>query len=89
MMMYDRDTLLNELRSNVVEVLFTKVNGEQRNMICTLKPNYLPRDYIKEEDESFHQKNSDTIIVWDVQNNGWRSFKINSVTYAQGVSGYD
>lgn len=87
--MYDRNVLLNELRSNVVEVLFTKANGESRNMVCTLKPNYLPKDYIKEDENNFHQKHPDTMIVWDIQNNGWRSFRIDSISYVQGVTGYD
>jgi len=39
---YDRDTLLRDLRENVIEVTFTKVNGESRVMRCSFKPEVLP-----------------------------------------------
>ena len=34
--MYDRDKVLQDLRSNVIEVHFIKTNGENRVMRCTL-----------------------------------------------------
>ena len=37
---YSRDTLLKDLREHVIEVHFTKVNGEQRIMRCTLQTHY-------------------------------------------------
>lgn len=91
--MYSRDDLLKDLRSNVVEILFTKVNGEQRTMRCTLQERLLPESYVNSDDEKqqekdFHLKNPDTLAVWDVQKAGWRSFRINSVQYCQIIDGY-
>lgn len=91
--MYSRDDLLKDLRSNVVEILFTKVNGEQRTMRCTLQERLLPESYVNSDDEKqqekdFHSKNPDTLAVWDVQKAGWRSFRINSVQYCQIIDGY-
>jgi hypothetical protein len=86
--MYHRDNLLNDLRKFVIEVVFTKVNGEQRVMHCSLRPDLLPETYKTDisEEKDFHQKNSDVIAAWDVQKGGWRSFRIDSVTYVQDVT---
>ena len=91
--MYTRDKLLNDLRENVIEVHFKKVNGEFRAMRCTLPPRLLPESYSASENEQeiekqFHQKNQDVLAVWDVQKNGWRSFRIDSVNYCQVIDGY-
>jgi hypothetical protein len=87
---YSRDTLLNDLRSNVVEVHFTKVNGEDRVMKCTLMPAFLPRAYVDNPDDQaterkFHNENPAALAVWDVDRNAWRSFRIDSVTYCQSI----
>jgi hypothetical protein len=86
--MFERDTILKDLREYVIEVHFTKVNGEDRIMRCTLRPDLLPPTYVKDitEEKEFHQKNTDVIAAWDVQNRGWRSFRIDSVKYVQDVS---
>lgn len=93
MSMYQRDVLLNDLRKNVIEVTFTKVNGDQRIMRCTLMENMLPAAYRTNPEEKanegeFHQKNPDVIAAWDVQAGGWRSFRIDSVTYVQVIDSY-
>jgi WYL_2, Sm-like SH3 beta-barrel fold len=84
--MINRDDLLNDLRMYVIEVQFNKVNGEQRTMRCTLRPDLLPPKYNINEDHKFHRENTDVIAVWDILNNGWRSFRVDSVTYVQNVS---
>ena len=88
--MLDRNTLLKDLRESVIEVLFTKVNGEERIMRCTLRKDMLPPNYVTEEaqEKDFHQKNPDTIAAWDVDKGGWRSFRIDSVQYVQVKDGY-
>lgn len=87
-MMYDRDTLLRDLRSNVIEVHFTKTDGSNRVMKCTLQTKYLPESFTKSleeqaQEKDFHQRNPEVLAVWDIENNGWRSFRIDSVTYCQ------
>lgn len=87
-MIYDRDTVLNDLRKNVVEVTFIKVDGSNRIMRCTLDPTLLPPSYIKEDEEkekNFHRENPNVISAWDVQKGGWRSFRIDSVQYLQVI----
>jgi hypothetical protein len=92
--MYNRDTILNDLRKNVVEVTFKKVDGSTRVMRCTLMPEHLPKTYVENLDEqnqekSFHSENPNVIAAWDVQKGGWRSFRMDSVEYLQVIdTGY-
>jgi len=41
-MNFNRQDVLNMLNNRVVTVTFTKVNGEERVMNCTLLSEYLP-----------------------------------------------
>lgn len=91
--MYNRDTILNDLRQHVVEVTFNKVDGSSRVMRCTLAPRHLPTTYnenVEEQNQEkeFHQKNENVIAAWDVQKGGWRSFRVDSVEYLQIIDGY-
>ena len=65
------------LRDNVVEVIFNKVDGTERVMMCTLNPTILPESVEKEG--GVKVRNPDVQCVWDVDNNGWRSFRFDSV----------
>ena len=86
--MYDRDTILTDLRQYVIEVHFTKVNGDNRVMRCTLRPDLLPENYINEaaEEKAFHRVNPEVIAAWDVQKGGWRSFRVDTIDYLQNVN---
>jgi hypothetical protein len=88
--LYNRDQVLSDLRKNVIEITFEKINGERGTMRCTLMPNYLPASYrnnIEEQkqEETFHNTIKDSIAVWDINNAGWRSFRIDSVIYVQVI----
>lgn len=88
---YERDALMYDLKLHPLEIRFKKVNGETRVMRCTLMKHLLPvSDTQFEQLEEQHKKpeNLNTIVVWDLQANGWRSFRIDSVEYAQIVDGY-
>ncbi len=90
-MLYNRDTVIEDLRKNVAEVTFTKVNGSNRVMRCTLDPQHLPPQYITEDidkEKTFHKEKPDVITAWDMENKGWRSFRIDSVTYMQVIDTY-
>jgi len=93
-MQYTRQNLMNDLKLHTVEIRFTKINGEKRTMHCTLQPSLLPPQYATEERlaklEEEHEKHADTgvLAVFDLQNNGWRSFRVDTVEYAQIIDGY-
>lgn len=86
--MYERENIVSDLRKNVLEVTFTKINGDQRVMRCTLDPRYMPPKMESEnvqEANKYNRENPDVIAVWDIQNNGWRSFRVDSISYIQHV----
>lgn len=86
---YDREQLMNELKRSVVEVTFTKVNGEQRIMHATLDPRFLPQNtnYNHLEEQHAKPEHVNIIACWDMQAQGWRSFRVDSVIYCQELSG--
>ena len=70
--------LITALKDKQVEVTFKKKNGELRNMLCTLSESIIGQD---DQTKSIKGKkrNPDVLPVWDVQKNGWRSFRLDSV----------
>lgn len=83
-----RKILLEDLKRGVVEVQFTKVDGTPRIMRCTLMPQLLPPNHNPMEEHEFHVKNPNVIAVWDTQNKGWRSFRVDSIEYTQFLDTY-
>lgn len=75
--MIDRNDLQAKLHNNVVTVTFTKVNGEQRIMPCTLKADVIPADYLPKNTD--YKRSDDVCSVWAPESNGWRSFRWDSV----------
>jgi hypothetical protein len=78
-MIFSRENLIDMLRTNVVTVTFTKVNGEERVMQCTLLPEYVPNAPTNNGQVLLQESESKAVSVWDVQANGWRSFRVDSV----------
>lgn len=90
-MNYKRDELLKDLRENVIEVTFNKLSDNSiRVMRCTLMPKHLPETYADEKqiEQDYHSRNPEVISAWDIQKGGWRSFRIDTVQYVQGIDGY-
>ena len=79
MTLFTRDGLVDMLRHNLVTVTFTKINGEERVMCCTLQSSYIPNAPTTNGEIVIKETKSDTVSVWDVNANGWRSFRVNSV----------
>lgn len=73
----NRNELIEHLSANICEVTFTKVNGEQRVMPCTLREDLLP---VRNENSTERKVNENVLSVWVTDANGWRSFRIDSVT---------
>ena len=47
-------SLEQQLKSGIARVNFTKVNGDQRSMLCTLLPGYIPAEEVVEPSDQ-HQ----------------------------------
>jgi|TARA_Y100000289_G_scaffold61841_1_gene70309 hypothetical protein len=61
-------------------VIFTKLNGEERNMVCTLKEGVIPKatkDPISQK--KVRDVSEEVLAVWDVNKEGWRSFRVKNV----------
>lgn len=79
-----REWLKGHLAMGKVVVSFTKVNGDARDMTCTLDPAVIPFDQnkntpVKELKESKDHEPSNQ-AVWDIQANAWRSFRWDKIT---------
>mgnify|MGYP001208522268 FL=1 len=73
----DRSEMIQQLHDRNCKVIFRKVDGTERTMICTLNEGAIDNgDVAKREVKS---RNDNVIAVWDVENKGWRSFRVDSV----------
>lgn len=80
MTMFTREGLVDMLRHNIVTVTFTKVNGDERVMKCTLRSELIPNAPTQNGELVVEQKQtSNNVSVWDVDASGWRSFRVASV----------
>jgi len=82
--MFDKYELKEVLTNSVATVVFTKVDGTERQLKCTLLPEYLPQKPVVEGQQLLTEgltrvENPGTLSVWDTENNGWRSFRTDSV----------
>lgn len=68
-----RNGILKKLRERICTVRFTKVNGEERIMRCTLKPEFIPEEFTPKTNT---QTNNEIVKAFDVEANGWRSFRL-------------
>ena len=79
-----RTVLKNELQSKTAEVTFTKLNGDVRVMTCTLNPELLPAKVVTEGEEEKPTRTiknpNNSLPVYDINAEGWRSFVIKNVT---------
>ena len=76
------------LHINPVTVIFTKKDGTERVMRCTLQPELLPKVELKENAKT-RKESTTSMRVFDLDKNEWRSFTIKSVKHVQTVIGED
>jgi WYL_2, Sm-like SH3 beta-barrel fold len=75
------------LQEHICTVSFTKINGETRDMPCTLRADLVPAKPLTEAVEHTPRKQSEnTISVWCTDAAGWRSFRWDSVTQIKVVN---
>jgi len=79
--------IMSGLQSGVIEVKFVKKDGTDRTMVCTLNDKYLPQSQEIDEETAKRNKSEEYVAVWDLDKEGWRSFRFDSVTgYTIGVN---
>ena len=78
-----RDIISNALHQGKVNVSFTKADGTQRQMLCTLNESYMPVVVAETPSPDAvstpRKKNDATQVVWDIDACGWRSFRWDSI----------
>jgi len=73
-----RKWLISHLKYGPVTIYFTKKDGTERKMDCTLKE----EDIVQYEKKTERVKtlNEETCPVFDLEKNEWRSFRYDSIT---------
>lgn len=75
----DRQEMLTELRAGVCTVVFTKANGEERTMKCTLADSNIPEKDRPQSEGHGWSEDVTAIRCFDVQKQAWRAFKPETV----------
>ena len=80
-MSMNRNDIREFLLDGIIEITFTKVDGTERKMNCTLNYEYIPEDMkplnlIKGEKV---MENLDILKVFDTDKQDWRSFRVENV----------
>jgi hypothetical protein len=74
-----REWLKGLLRERVVGVTFIKKDGTERVMQATLSENFIPEVQNSENSATTRKKSDEALAVWDIEAQGWRSFRWDSV----------
>lgn len=77
-----QEYVLKHLRTDEQGVLvsFTKKDGSQRKMHCTLVEGKIPQDKRPKTETAVSQTSGSAVRVFDTEVNDWRSFRWDSVT---------
>jgi hypothetical protein len=70
------EVLNEQLRKEVLQVTFLKLDGDKRIMDCTKSYDVIPEEHKPKTDK---QSKEGTVTVWDVNAKGWRSFRYDRV----------
>lgn len=72
-----RKWIVDMLKFGPTRITFTKKDGTERVMNCTLKDDLV--EQYEKKTERVKQLSLDTCAVYDLDNKGWRSFRFDSV----------
>lgn len=70
---------------DILIVEFTKKNGDKRLMKCTTNLDKIPESEWVKEGSSFTYNTEETVRAYDVEVEGWRSFRVDSVDAISSV----
>lgn len=71
-----REELIDLLGKGNVKVVFTKVDGSERTMLCTKQMDAIPSESLPKGNRP---TSNHLCIVWDLEAKGWRSFNFDNV----------
>jgi len=82
----EKSKVLELLHTETVDLEFVKKDGSFRAMTATLKADILPAQVDLEEAVQKKAVNPDVMAVFDLINQGWRSFRWDSLKTVNGES---
>lgn len=84
----EKSKVIEALKDGVAVVEFTKVNGEYRKMEATLNEGMLPTVEVVEttETKTPRKRNDESLSVWDINAEGWRSFRWDKLLTVNGIA---
>jgi len=74
-----REKYLKNLREGVCSVTFTKKDGTERQMLCTLDMSNVPEQDVPKSDGNNTAVTTEALRVYDTEKEAWRSFRLDSV----------
>jgi hypothetical protein len=78
-----RKLILSSIKRSGITVSFTKKDGTDREMLCTLAESLIPSDKRpKTENTKF---SDDALRVFDLDKQEWRSFRWDSIKTVKGI----
>lgn len=82
-----RNSLLQKLRTDIVNVEFTKADGSTRKMRCTLLESSIPSEKRPKQTEIKETSSTvgSAVRVFDTEKGEWRSFRWESVISIDNV----
>ena len=69
--------LITLLKERPATIIFEKSDGTERKLLCSLQENVIPKIDIEKSKKKV--VNPEVLPVFDLENNGWRSFRWDSV----------
>ena len=77
-----QDHVLQNLRTNEqgIRIVFTKKDGTERTMLCTLSETKIPQDKQPKTETTSTKTIGSALRVFDLEKSEWRSFRWDSVT---------
>lgn len=77
-----QDHVLQNLRTNEqgIRIVFTKKDGTERTMLCTLAEAKIPQDKQPKTETTSAKTTGSALRVFDLEKSEWRSFRWDSVT---------
>jgi hypothetical protein len=72
--------LLHDRNTKDLCITFTKKDGTQRDMLCTLVEEAIPQDKQPKTEGTTSTSSGSAVRVFDTQKQEWRSFRWDSVT---------
>lgn len=74
-----REWLTGVIRNERVNVCFTKADGSERWLHCSLHPELLPEREQQAVSESTRKRSEEALSVWDLEAQAWRSFRFDRI----------